>query len=395
MLAGVLAHAADVIGPNKWIYNSKYYHSETISNLVYIIHLFRMETFFILAGFFSCLVINRKGKPAFIRNRINRVLIPFLSSILLITSFQIFFAIDNGLISTDKINITHIISHLWFLQTLLMLSLLLALMPAEAERTIAALANGKKTFVGLALLIILFTPYGILFLATRIFPDNINSQAIAGYYLSDPAYYGFYFLFGYALYSKKSLLDRVTRMNRTLIFLAFTGSAAALVYMRHLDTHHVDISELFLTIKVLLKVACALSASILLIGFHTQRDFTASRKTSFLVRSSIIIYLFHHPIVMVSAYYLDIDGYNPFAYYLAICLVTYTLSFAAFLIIDRFGFTRKMFGLPKPALVSSAANAMTGFPPAADQGGTAHIGYLHGKTAARPAPLQNADHPPQ
>lgn len=393
MLAGVMSHAADVIGPDKWIYNSKHYYSETISNLIYVVHLFRMETFFVLAGFFSCLIISRKGKETFIRNRINRVFIPFFSSLLLITSFQIFFAIENGILSFGQVTITHVISHLWFLQTLFILSLLLAILPAE--RAIATLAKLKKKFLALALLTILFTPYAILFFSMKIFPDHINQQAIVGYYLSDPSYYGFYFLFGYALYSSEPLLARVTRLNSALLFIVFASSAAVLVYMRHLHAHDVEISDLFLPIKVLLKVACALSASILLIKVYTQGDFTASRTTSFLVRSSIIIYLFHHPIVMASAYYLDIDGYNPYIYYLAICLVTYILSFAVFLVIDRFSITRKMFGLPNPTSASSANDAMTGFAPATDQGGTANIRDLYEKAATRTTPLRNADHPPQ
>jgi Acyltransferase family len=40
----------------------------------YYAHSFRMELFFLLAGFFAALVIDKRGVSAFIRDRIRRIL---------------------------------------------------------------------------------------------------------------------------------------------------------------------------------------------------------------------------------------------------------------------------------------------------------------------------------
>src|SRR5688572_10278032 len=44
--------------------------------LVFVIHLFRMPVFFVAAGFFGALLMERGGPGAFFANRVKRVLLP-------------------------------------------------------------------------------------------------------------------------------------------------------------------------------------------------------------------------------------------------------------------------------------------------------------------------------
>src|SRR5690606_29244903 len=46
---------------------------------VMVCHAFRMETFFLLAGFFSHLSFHRNGGRAFVRSRLLRILVPFVA----------------------------------------------------------------------------------------------------------------------------------------------------------------------------------------------------------------------------------------------------------------------------------------------------------------------------
>lgn len=366
MLAGVVSHAADVIGPEKWIYNSKHYQNEAINLFIHITHLFRMETFFVLAGFFSCLVINRKSKDCFIRNRINRVLIPLLSSIALISSFQILFTLKMGIATTDEISLSRIISHLWFLQTLLILSILLVLLPIEKIKS--ALNKASKRTLAAILLFIALLPYGIIFLSIQIFQDNANLQDITDYYIIRTLHFGLYFSFGYALYANESLFARSIKINKMLLLCIFAISTGILLYIRHLSIHGTELITLAKPSIAFLELASALSASILLISIFTTHKFSQSATTSFLVRSSIAIYLFHHPIMIVSSYYMDIPGFNSYTYFISICLVTYALSFAVFLLIDRSPITRKLFGIPAPG--SSTFGVQRNTPPQPERSST-------------------------
>ena len=52
--------------------------STTLDVTFYVIHVFRMSTFFLIAGFFAHLVFHRRGLKQFIRDRAKRILLPLL-----------------------------------------------------------------------------------------------------------------------------------------------------------------------------------------------------------------------------------------------------------------------------------------------------------------------------
>ncbi len=54
--------------------------SPAIATFALISHSFRMETFFLLAGFFSCVSLRRKGAGGFVRSRMLRIAVPFVAS---------------------------------------------------------------------------------------------------------------------------------------------------------------------------------------------------------------------------------------------------------------------------------------------------------------------------
>ncbi len=53
--------------------------SDSLGVLFYLIHVFRMSTFFLIAGFFAHLVYHRRGTKAFIKDRSKRIIVPLLS----------------------------------------------------------------------------------------------------------------------------------------------------------------------------------------------------------------------------------------------------------------------------------------------------------------------------
>ena len=94
MLIGVLVHSAATIGPYPWNYNSRFYQNDWIFNTIYVTHFFRMEAFFLIAGFFSCLVLYRKDRAYFMQGRVKRVLVPLLSSMAIINTFEVYFVVS-------------------------------------------------------------------------------------------------------------------------------------------------------------------------------------------------------------------------------------------------------------------------------------------------------------
>jgi len=79
MFMGLVLHAGILF--SQWTIDPCRVHDEPSMFLHYImelIHVFRMELFFLVAGFFSILVYQKRGIKSYAKNRTLRILIPFL-----------------------------------------------------------------------------------------------------------------------------------------------------------------------------------------------------------------------------------------------------------------------------------------------------------------------------
>ena len=57
--------------------NSK---SMTLTYMFYVLHMFRMAVFFLIAGFFAHLSLSRKGYCGFLKDRLKRIALPMISA---------------------------------------------------------------------------------------------------------------------------------------------------------------------------------------------------------------------------------------------------------------------------------------------------------------------------
>jgi glucan biosynthesis protein C len=78
---GVLFHAAlsFLPGPQVWIVMDAS-RSVELSVMFYVLHIFRMTVFFVLAGFFARMLLEKRGVGGFIKNRLTRIGIPLASA---------------------------------------------------------------------------------------------------------------------------------------------------------------------------------------------------------------------------------------------------------------------------------------------------------------------------
>src|SRR5512135_1326317 len=80
LLLGIVLHAALAYLPGQgigWAIQDRSTHL-VFSVSIIIVHSFRLGVFFLLAGFFAHLLYERRGFWGFVRNRVVRVLIPFI-----------------------------------------------------------------------------------------------------------------------------------------------------------------------------------------------------------------------------------------------------------------------------------------------------------------------------
>ncbi|HAH13711.1 MAG TPA: glucan biosynthesis protein C, partial [Pantoea agglomerans] len=133
MLLGVPFHVSLIYSAQKWAVNS-HEASLWLTLLNDFIHAFRMQVFFVISGYFSYMLYLRYQPRRFLKVRLERVGIPMLTAIPLLTLPQ-FFMLKEW---TDKLAdwprftpyqkfnnlMWELISHLWFLVVLVMLTTL-------------------------------------------------------------------------------------------------------------------------------------------------------------------------------------------------------------------------------------------------------------------------------
>lgn len=74
---GVAFHAtlSFLPGPQIWVVRDV--PSEALGNFFFVAHMFRMAAFFMIAGYFGRMLLQRRGTAGFVRNRLTRITLPF------------------------------------------------------------------------------------------------------------------------------------------------------------------------------------------------------------------------------------------------------------------------------------------------------------------------------
>ena len=145
LLAGIVLHATMSYLPGFGALNWPIADASTSTALgltFFVIHIFRMVLFFVIAGFFARLLHQRLGAAGFVKNRLRRIALPLLAAMLLIMPLTIapiiWAAMQVGAAKGGPPAATLPptlgppvpLGHLWFLYLLLMLYALL--LPARA-----------------------------------------------------------------------------------------------------------------------------------------------------------------------------------------------------------------------------------------------------------------------
>ena len=128
MLLGIVLHAAVLMFPGDW--PEEYIESPMpgiYDEIFHFIHGFRMQVFFMMSGFFTVLLWNRRGVKSLIKHRLVRVGIPLVFGAVTIvplnTMLVAVFILDYDFTAMRWITTwTRSLSILWYLWYLLMLA---------------------------------------------------------------------------------------------------------------------------------------------------------------------------------------------------------------------------------------------------------------------------------
>ncbi len=97
--------------------------SPPLQVLFYVIHVFRMSLFFVVAGFFSHLLFHRKGAAGFVRDRAKRIFVPLVGSWILfgpLAMAMVYLGLGPKIEGPPPAINGFPLGHLWFLYYLLL-----------------------------------------------------------------------------------------------------------------------------------------------------------------------------------------------------------------------------------------------------------------------------------
>ncbi|MCP3178143.1 acyltransferase family protein [Desulfuromonas sp. KJ2020] len=327
MSLGVVIHAAQVFSLSPYHIKSKV-TSIFYENIVFVIHSFRMQSFYIIAGFFSILLIEKIGLRKFLINRLKRLLLPMLFCGICLNTVMNLFSneYDGNLNFVFNVNYWlggAWISHLWFIANLLVYVALLSII--FFYKNIFNKLNLENKKINLFAIFILVPTAS--FLLVRIgwrLPDWPFGEKFIIFNVSNIFYYFPYFALGIVFYKNKRLYQSIFKYYYLFLFVSIT-LLIIIISVKYIGTYG-------RVIEILLGIL-ALSNSFFIMSCFKKFFDSKSVIIKRLSDSSYTIYLLHQPIIVIVASYIVETKISNLFQFLSIIVITWTSSFLIHIIL--------------------------------------------------------------
>ena len=242
MLLGVVLHVTVFFMPPAaytgfFTWAAGEYHGDVLNYAAsHTIHLFRMQLFFLMAGFFAELVIERKGLVHLVIDRSKRILIPFLAGAIIgvpilemVVHFPLFSNKLDGMglfeqfqslilwgTFSEKPSFHHAgLAHYWFLYYLLIHYIFHALL----KTSLSSFMKPIRQFMGKVLAFTIQRKYGFILLGALAFPFHYALPDLFFWptgletAINDIAYYALFYVVGAVLYDNRHLLQLLANQS--------------------------------------------------------------------------------------------------------------------------------------------------------------------------------------
>jgi surface polysaccharide O-acyltransferase-like enzyme len=305
--------------------------------LVHLSYWF-MPLLFLLAGMSSLYALQRRSARRYARERVARLLVPFVVGVLVIVPPQAYYAMrfhsgyEGDYVEFLVAYFTDFSdwseygggispAHLWFLVFLFVISVaLLPLMLPMIGKGIS-----PKWMRGSILVFVPFTALVIL----SFLPDVGGKNIFV---------YAGYFVLGFLIAVDDSIIEAVVRRRSLYLAGALAGAAGILLDAYALGGQEEAASGALRTLVCWVTLLAML-------GYGKRYLNVESRVMAYLTPAAFPLYIFHQTLLVAVAYYVvehSDQGFGPFA---LICLLSFTLSVAAYEAVRRVPPVRALLGL--------------------------------------------------
>lgn len=309
LLLGIVFHSAIVYAADIKYAIQTEERSQILSYFCYWIHSFRMPMFYMISGFFSAMVIEKKGTNFYWEGRFKRVLIPTIFGLIFLAPIQYFLmekikSPNVGLLEFlylffTKENFQH--SHIWFLVDLFCFSMIFLLV----HKLIHKITNWVqwKTFNRRTFFLIGFSFILVLLAHTQIG----KGESYFGIFKLTFVYQFTFFLSGvFSFYGKDILILKPSSHLKTIanllwaiivsvLFMDFEIFDPLWIYFSYVNPWYRSFHIFLWVLSPFLWTMFFVS----LFGFLGNKE---GKLGSYIIDASLPIYLLHHPISLSYAY---------------------------------------------------------------------------------------------
>lgn len=316
LLLGVLLHALMPFLGGGWLVDDS--RSSALPLVaIYLIHLFRMVLFMMLAGFFGAMVLQRRGAVAYLRDRALRIALPLVVFWPVIAAGSVFAIVLN--VASRGIDVEPMrpvddspallaipTFHLWFLLLLAEIIVVVLAVRGAALRVLGPQRAGRwSARIGAALssrwgLLLAAVPYaaGIALQVLLEMPDPLTGLREPTALLPAPgasaAYLGA-FATGWFLHASPGALERISRNLVPATVVAAAASAAGLL------SALADEESLHPAVMCAMTALAGWGWTFMLLGLASRVVRREIAWVRYLADSSYWVYLLHFPLLLLLA----------------------------------------------------------------------------------------------
>ncbi|CNI23028.1 glucans biosynthesis protein MdoC [Yersinia mollaretii] len=337
MLLGIPFHLSLIYSSNHWAVNSSH-PSVVFTVLNDFIHAFRMQVFFVISGYFSFMLYQRYERQRWLQVRLERVVIPLLAAIPLITLPQFFLLKNytsklqdwNSFTIYQKINIAiwELVSHLWFLFTLALLTGLCFYLFKRIKnnrQSVPALIKGMNNIGKISLYVFLLVfAYSVIRRIIFLLNPEILFNSFFNFAVMETLFYLPFFMLGAYSFIYPPLKQ---------LFLTFSPAAlwaSLILFAAYFVNQHANSAEYFaVELDLIIKAVMGVTMTNVVFSLgHKLLNYPSPRIT-YLVNASLFIYLVHHPLTLIyGAFITPHISNNGLGFLLGmafVCLVSFAL----------------------------------------------------------------------
>ena len=352
LITGVFFHAAMAYSPlaaDFWP-SADPNKSMTMSALALFPHMFRMPLFFLIAGFFSCLLLDKRGVAGFIKHRSIRILAPFIVFLPLV-GIGIYFGlvwamshVDNAPPFFDTIAVIlnnketpeakdfiFRTGHLWFLYNLFMFCCVAALFWNSRSALFTWLQNRLSARLLVFLLPLLLIPSLSTVISPYPAPERFYPE------LWSFGFFGIFYVLGFLVYRRIDVIDQLFKFVPLMAIISviaysyfFTkiydtrlSNEMVLAYKFSWALLYLAVIESF--VAVYMTLTCLVLAKL----FLNRRN----KWLSMFAHSSYWVYIVHLPVLLMIQYALidlDLGPWTKFSISSSLTLLVGYMSYLAF-----------------------------------------------------------------